>query len=833
MWRKRREPSGEMYDMERNIRSLSIYTMALAVSLFALLSPLRAVADDDDPPSRVARLSYRSGSISFEPAGTDDWVNAVTNRPITTGDKLWADDDSRAELHLGSASIRMSGHTGFSFLNLSDYTTQIQLTAGTLRVRVKRLAGNENFEIDTPNLAFSILRPGVYRVSVDEDGTSTIVKVRNGEGEVTGGGSAFTIHAREAARFSGTDELYADFNIPWDDDDDFDSWSADRDRHEDLSASRRYVSDDVIGYEDLDDYGGWRQVPEYGTVWFPHTTIVGWAPYRYGHWAYVYPWGYTWIDDAPWGFAPFHYGRWVNVGGVWGWVPCPPRAPGVVYVRPVYAPALVAWVGGPHFSVGVAVGGGGGGVGWFPLGPREVYVPSYPVSRTYITNVNVSNTTVNQTVINNYYNNTTVINRNTTVVNNNVQIHQTYINQSVPGAVTATSSQAFTSAQPVAKNVIRVNEREVATAQVSAFTPAVAPAKQAVLGTGGSAAAKPPVVVQSRAVVAKETPPPPPVPFARQQQAIQANGGRPIGITQERQIQPVTQQTVHPAVKIAPPAKPVEPQNAQGGKPGQNNQPGQPFGGKGNNPVSNNPGQVQNNSGNQPGQPSDDRGRSRDRGMSDRPSSARPSPDHANNGGGGNANNGPANSSDNRGGSSGSSNPGNQPGQPSDDRGRSRDRGMNDRPPSARPDSDRANNGGAGGNANNGPANSSDNRGNSGDNRRNSGGGNITPMDMKHQQELEQLHSKQDQDRQKLEQQQQLERQRQAQQTGEERKQQELNQRHEQELRAMQQQHDNQQQKLQQKQQEERRQNPPKDKKEKDDKPGKDDHPRGGDHAQR
>src|SRR5215469_5519968 len=825
MWRKRREPSGEMYDMERNIRSLSICTMALAVSLFALLSPLRAVADDDDPPSRVARLSYRSGSISFEPAGTDDWVNAVTNRPITTGDKLWADDDSRAELHLGSASIRMSSHTGFSFLNLSDYTTQIQLTAGTLRVRVKRLAGNENFEIDTPNLAFSILRPGVYRVSVNEDGSSTIVKVRNGEGEVTGGGSAFTVHAREAARFSGTDELYADFNVPWDDDDDFDSWCANRDRHEDLSASRRYVSDDVIGYEDLDDYGGWRQVPEYGTVWFPHTTIVGWAPYRYGHWAYVYPWGYTWIDDAPWGFAPFHYGRWVNVGGVWGWVPCPPRAPGVVYVRPVYAPALVAWVGGPHFSVGVAVGGGGGGVRWFPLGPREVYVPSYPVSRTYITNVNVSNTTVNQTVINNYYNNTTVINRNTTVVNNNVQIHQTYINQSVPGAVTATTSQAFTSAQPVAKNVIRVNEREVATAQVSSFTPAVAPAKQAVLGTGGSAAAKPPVVVQSRAVVAKEPPPPPPVPFARQQQAIQANGGRPIGITQERQIQPVTQQTVHPAVKIAPPAKPVEPQNAQGGKPGQNNQPGQPFGGRGNNPVSNNPGQVQSNSGNQPGQPSDDRGRSRDRGMNDRP----------NGGAGGNANNGPANSSDNRGGSSGSSNPGNQPGQPSDDRGRSRDRGMNDRPPSARPGTDHANNGG-GGNANNGPANSSDNRGNSGDNRGNSGGGNITPMDAKHQQELEQLHAKQDQDRQKLEQQQQLDRQRQAQQAGDERKQQELNQRHEQELRAMQQQHDNQQQKLQQKQQEERRQNPPndkKDKKEKDDKSGKDDHSKGGDRPQR
>src|SRR5262249_60954843 len=136
----------------------------------------------------------------------------------------------------------------------------------------------------------------------------------------------------------------------------------------------------------------------------------------------------------------------------------------------------------------------------------------------------------------------------------------------------------------------------------------------------------------------KGTPHPPPVPFARQQQAIQANGGRPIGISQDRRIQPVTQQAVHPAVRIAPPAKPVERENVQGGKPGQENRPGQPFGGRGNNPVSNNPaGQVQNNSGNQPGQPSGDRGRTieRDRETSDRPPSARPDFDRANNGAGG------------------------------------------------------------------------------------------------------------------------------------------------------------------------------------------------------
>jgi hypothetical protein len=591
------------------LKALTLMSLAL---MAAILAPQRALADDDDPPSRVARLGFTSGAVSFQPAGTDDWVAAFINRPITTGDKLWTDQDSRAELNIGSASIRMSGMTGFSFLNLTDNVTQIQLTAGTLRVRVKRLDENETFEIDTPNLAFSVLRPGVYRINVDEGGDATIIKVRGGEGEITGGGSAFNLHPGEVGTFNGTDQLTADIEESGDEDG-FDAWCAGRDRHEDLSVSARYVSPDVIGYQDLDQYGGWRAVPGYGEVWFPQTTIEGWAPYRYGHWAYVSPWGYTWIDDAPWGFAPFHYGRWINYGGVWGWVPCPPPAPGVVYVRPVYAPALVAWVGGPHFAVGVSAGGGFGAgvsVGWFPLGPREVYVPSYPVSRTYVTNVNVSNTVVNTTVVNNYYN-TTVVNRNTTVVNNNVTvIHQTYVNQNVAGAVTATTPQAFTSAQPVARNVVRVDAREVAAAPVNAFTPAVAPAKQAVLGSGTAASVRPPAVVQTRAVVAKVAPPPPPVSFARQQQAIQANGGRPLAAAQVRQIQPQTVQAAHPMVKVAPPSTPSVPQNVQGNRPGQPQNAGGNTGNRGDNrnspgtthtgpqpPVSNNqPGASTNNS---------------------------------------------------------------------------------------------------------------------------------------------------------------------------------------------------------------------------------------------
>ncbi len=542
------------------LKWMSLGSIALAVLLFAVE---RAAADDDDPPSRVARLAYTNGNVSFNPAGTDDWVAAVVNRPMTTGDKLWSDDRSRAELHLDTAVIRLSDHTGFSFLNLSDEITQLRLTEGTLYIRVRRLGDDETFEVDTPNLAFSILRPGRYRINVNEAGDATIVAVRDGQGEVTGGGSAYAVHAREEGVFNGTDQLDADVERIRDDEDEFDQWCNERDRRDDHSVSSRYVSDDVVGYEDLDEYGGWRAVPEYGNVWFPHTVVVGWAPYRYGHWVWIAPWGWTWVDNEPWGFAPFHYGRWVAVGGVWGWVPCPPR-PAVVtvaYVRPVYAPALVAWVGGAHWGVGVAVGSApAAGVAWFPLGPRDVYCPSYRVSQTYVTNVNVSNTTIiNRTQVTNVYNNVYV---NKTVNVTNVR----YQNQTAPNAVTAVSHQTFVSAQPVHNNLIRVGQKEFASAPVAPIAPAVAPQQRSVLGAGAEARVRPPSPILSRPVVAKMAPPPPPVSFVKQQEIVRENGGRPPAISELRRREPETDEPGrHPARKRESPRAGTECTNGQAG----------------------------------------------------------------------------------------------------------------------------------------------------------------------------------------------------------------------------------------------------------------------------
>ena len=518
------------------MHSMSTAAVArLVLSALTALAPLSAVADADDPPTRVARLAYVAGAFSVQPAGTDDWVAAPVNRPLTTGDRWWSDSDGRIELQLDGSLLRLGANTSVSFLNLGDEITQVQLSSGTLLVRVRRLDDEETYEIDTPNLAFSILRPGLYRITVDASGNATAIAVRSGQGEVSGAGYAYSVYPNELDTFSGVDPLAEDSEPLGPDRDALEAWGADRDERWQRSDSARYVSPDVVGYEDLDDQGDWRSSPAYGYVWYPRAIEPGWAPYHSGHWTYIAPWGYTWVDEHPWGYAPFHYGRWVYEGGAWGWIPAPQRIEGAIYVRPVYAPALVAWVGV------------GAGVAWVALGPREVFVPSYPVSRGYVNNVNISNTTVNTTAINNVYRTTIVDNKTVNVTTIN------YANRRVPGAVTAVSTQAFASSQPVSRNLVRVDPRALASAPTQSFAPKVVPERQAALGAGRRVSVKPPAAVQQRAVVARTAPPPPPPAFEARAQAIRSNDGAPLSMAQARQIQPVT--GARPvAVRIAPPA---------------------------------------------------------------------------------------------------------------------------------------------------------------------------------------------------------------------------------------------------------------------------------------
>jgi hypothetical protein len=176
-------------------------------------------------------------------------------------------------------------------LNLTDDMAQIRLSTGMISIHLRHLDQNEAVEVDTPNLAFSLLRPGDYRLEVNEAGDTTVVSVRGGEGEVTGGGQAVTIHSNQRATFTGTDQFNADvYSLGGYDD--FDRWGHDRDVREERAPSARYVSRDVIGYQDLDDYGDWHTVPDYGPMWVPRSVEAGWAPYRDGHWVWISPWGW-------------------------------------------------------------------------------------------------------------------------------------------------------------------------------------------------------------------------------------------------------------------------------------------------------------------------------------------------------------------------------------------------------------------------------------------------------------------------------------------------------------------------------------------------------------
>jgi hypothetical protein len=471
--------------------------LAVAVLLTGMLSfgtSFAKAQDDDstaDPPSRVARMNYAQGSVSFQPGGEGDWVAAVPNRPLTSGDNLWSDQNSRAELHIGSTALRISSGTSLTFLTLDDRTTQLRLSLGSLILRVRHLDDEDHFEVDTPNLAFTVHSTGEYRFDVNENGDVTDITVWHGRGEVTGGGDSYTVVAGQDAHFSGTSDLNYDIGqLPARDS--FDNWAMGRDENEDRVESANYVSPEVTGYEDLDAYGNWRYVGGYGTVWVPRGVATGWAPYRYGHWVWIAPWGWTWVEDEPWGFAPFHYGRWAYAEGFWCWVPGP------VVVRPVYAPALVAFVGGGGFNLAVAVGGGPG-VAWFPLAPREVYVPWYRGSRGYVNNVNITNTRVNITQVTNVYN---VYNTNTTTVN-----RITYVNQRVNNGVTMVSRDTFVNARPVDRNLARVDERQLERATVVRDAP-VQPTRQSVIGAGAPARVRPPVAITNRQVVGTRAPVP-------------------------------------------------------------------------------------------------------------------------------------------------------------------------------------------------------------------------------------------------------------------------------------------------------------------------------------
>ena len=437
-----------------------------------------------DPPGRAARLQYMNGSVSVQPQGTGDWVSGELNRPLTNSDNIWADKNSRAEISVGSGEIRIASESSLTLTNISENTVQLQLHQGALYLHVRRLYDNEKYEVDTPNQAFTVEKPGDYRFDVDPDADKTIVTVWDGEGESTGDGQPVEIHANEQVRFTNGTSLTVDRHAapgP----DAFDEWAQSRDQKFDHSESARYVSPDTVGGDDLDEYGVWKETPDYGAVWYP-TVAPGWAPYYYGHWVWENPWGWTWVDYEPWGFAPFHYGRWIYGGGGWGW------APGPIYARPFYSPAMVAWFGG---GVGI-------GFGWCPLGWGDPFIPWYGVSRGYFYRANFTNGRFwggwRYGNLNRFYGEHFVNGRFT--ARNGFALH--YTNFHRPGGFTAVSRTTLVNSLSVAHNNIRMAPNQIS--RMSAVhSLGVGPTRASIMGSTGARAKIPPSRAFARPVVSR------------------------------------------------------------------------------------------------------------------------------------------------------------------------------------------------------------------------------------------------------------------------------------------------------------------------------------------
>ena len=424
----------------------------LILALFAFIIAEPAAAQQQEPPSRVGAVSFVSGNIAFRAAGDTQWSAAGVNYPVASGGSFWIDPQARAQIQIGPSTIGVAGGTELDITQLNDQVSQLGLPQGRINLHLRNLETGQSFEVDLPQGSVWLLQPGSYDIDAGSQDQPGRVAVFAGTARFAGGGADLEIRSGDAAVLSGSNPVTASIEraAP----DAFVEWCNSHDHHAQGLAATHYVSPQMTGYADFDQYGGWQRNSQYGEIWYPNQTPADWAPYRDGHWIWVQPWGWTWVDEQPWGFAPFHYGRWAYVDDRWGWVP------GSYVAQPVYAPALVAFVGAVA-GVGLAASSGPA-VGWFPLAPGETYWPSYTRNAYYIRNVNVAN----------------VRNINTVIVQSNGAPPQQVAAANFANRrfATVVPQRVFAAADPVAPAAIRVPAAVLAQAPVAVHPPQVSPA---------------------------------------------------------------------------------------------------------------------------------------------------------------------------------------------------------------------------------------------------------------------------------------------------------------------------------------------------------------------
>jgi hypothetical protein len=539
---------------------------AAFVSLSLVSMPSHA---QPDPPAQAGRLSYITGTVSFQPVGSDDWGEAFPNLPLGPGDRIVTDFDGQAEIQVGQTFIRIGPNADVSLVDSTPGGLFFGVAQGSVHVRTFGLWQGQSVVVNTPSGSVTESQPGEFRVDVMLDEQAALFTAFGDETTlfISGAGGFEQYITGQALELVGSNPVFPQWMQPadWDA---LDQWSRQRDQQIAQALSYRYVSPEVPGAYELDAAGSWMPGTPYGPIWFPNSVPYGWAPYHYGHWVNHAPWGWVWVEDESWGYAPFHYGRWVSFNGRWGWVPGPPAA------HPVWSPALVVFAGGINV-------GGVGVSAWFPLGPGEPYRPWYPCSPHYIDVVNITNIVEAPRV-----------HVQTTYVNINV-VNVVYVNRTI--AVTAMRQEDFAAGRPARQASVVVDVHQMDRVQV-VTAPQVRPSPAALIGHPPArpikvSVARPVLINASgKAFAAKPGAPPmePPVKPAPPVRALAGhtviapppNAGKPPARTPYKpapaaEVKPVpvsrpaapaappaAKPTPPPANKPAPPERPVEPKPA-------------------------------------------------------------------------------------------------------------------------------------------------------------------------------------------------------------------------------------------------------------------------------
>ena len=362
-------------------RILALLLCALAI--FANSATFAA----DLPPSWVGRISSVDGPVSVRPAG-GAWGDSGVNEPVAAGMSVRTDTKSRAVLRFGAETVALAPGSEIEITQLDDSGTQLVLRHGRVGVRLSRLDPARSIEIDMPRGSAWLLTPGDYDITAGDERVAGRLAALDGRARFVGKGVDRAVEPGSKAVLSGGDVVAEaiDAAPP----DEFAQWWRSAAAEPADPAALRYVAAAMTGYDALDEHGTWRTIAGIGPVWEPSITPEDWAPYRFGHWRHIAPWGWTWIDDMPWGFAPSHYGRWTRIRGRdddepthWGWVP------GKIVANPAYMPAAVAFIG--TAGVGLSYPDAfSPAVAWFPLAPGEIYWPDYTDDLAAIRRINVA-----------------------------------------------------------------------------------------------------------------------------------------------------------------------------------------------------------------------------------------------------------------------------------------------------------------------------------------------------------------------------------------------------------------------------------------------------------